>query len=157
MVQVKYPQMQRMFSSSDINEHGKSGVYAITAQDEKRYVGATKDLTERYSRHNRRARIGTKSPLYDAMRKQGINNCTFCILEFCTPEQLPEKEQHWIKLYDTNNPEHGYNTTAGGDHLICQSDDTRDKKRESAKAAYRRAEFQKKGDAVKQYKAACSA
>lgn len=56
-------------------------------------------------------------PLYFAMRKYGIENFTIsCLEEVGDESTLSEREQFWIKYYDTYN--NGYNATRGGDGSI---------------------------------------
>ena len=49
--------------------------------------------------------------LYQAMKKEGIDNFTFELLEECPLEDLNEKEAFYINLYDSKN--YGYNSTIG--------------------------------------------
>jgi preprotein translocase subunit SecD len=74
------------------------------------------------------------------MRKYGISNFIFTILEFCNPDELADKEKKWIKKFNSNNSEYGYNSTPGGDHLTMQSDATKAKKRQAVSAARERKE-----------------
>ena len=46
------------------------------------------------------------------MRKYGIENFTFSVIEECSQEQLNEREIYWIEYYDTYK--NGYNSTLGG-------------------------------------------
>ena len=43
------------------------------------------------------------------MRKYGLENFEFSIIEYTSMEQLDEKERYWIEYYDS-----GYNATTGG-------------------------------------------
>lgn len=53
--------------------------------------------------------------LYRAIRQWGITNFTFQILEEdIALEDLNSKEIEWIKKFNSNNPEYGYNLTGGG-------------------------------------------
>ena len=52
------------------------------------------------------------------MRKYGIENFTFEIIEECSQEQLNEREIYWISYYDSFNKEKGYNMTPGGSEPI---------------------------------------
>jgi len=45
------------------------------------------------------------------MKKEGIDNFTFEILEECTIENLDEKEAFYINLYNSYN--YGYNSNRG--------------------------------------------
>ena len=49
--------------------------------------------------------------LYQAMKKEGIDNFTFEILEECIPANLNEKEAFYINLYNSYN--YGYNSNKG--------------------------------------------
>ena len=62
-------------------------------------------------------------PLYVAIRKYGIENFTFEVIEECRQEELNEKEIYWIKYYNSYGSG-GYNATLGGDtgHLYDYSE-----------------------------------
>lgn len=94
------------------------GIYKIeNLTNHKVYIGQSKNISQRWIKH----RIhGTQSgyndadyPLYRAMRKYGIENFSFSILEECSIEELNEKEQYWIKQF--NSYKEGYNQTNGGE------------------------------------------
>jgi hypothetical protein len=53
--------------------------------------------------------------LYRSIRKYGIENFIFEILEECNEEELNDKEIYWIKYYDATNKEKGYNIKLGGE------------------------------------------
>lgn len=98
------------------------GIYKIqNLINGKVYIGQSIDISRRWAQH----RYATKNPqsidynsaLYEAMRKYGIENFQFSILEICLKEELDQKEQFWIKQYHSyiNDPEcNGYNLTIGG-------------------------------------------
>lgn len=52
-------------------------------------------------------------PLYRAMRKYGKENFTIEQIEECDADILSEREQYWIRYYDTYKD--GYNATLGGE------------------------------------------
>lgn len=54
-----------------------------------------------------------------AFHKYGVDNFIFEVLEECKQEELNEKEQYWIKYFDTF--ENGYNLTLGGDGTLKYS------------------------------------
>lgn len=94
-------------------------VYVITNRiTGKKYVGRTKcGLKQRWSVHLAHARHGDsyrggagKSYLYRSMRKHGIENFTVeVIVEAPSFDEMVKLEAHYIRLYDTINPEKGYN------------------------------------------------
>lgn len=50
-----------------------------------------------------------------AIKKYGIENFDFSIIEECSPDFLDERERYWISYYDSYN--NGYNRTPGGSVL----------------------------------------
>ena len=76
------------------------------------YIGKTKDFQKRFYQHKYNAfQRKSQSHLYHAMRKYGIDNFSFNILdEAKTSTELNEKEIYWI-----NNLNPSYNMTKGGD------------------------------------------
>lgn len=52
--------------------------------------------------------------LYSAMRKYGLENFTFNVIEECRNEDLDDREIYWIKQYNSNDADYGYNNTGGG-------------------------------------------
>lgn len=93
------------------------GIYKITNMlNDLSYIGQSVDITRRWNDHRSRA-FNEKSkdyyiPLYKEIRKYGINNFKFEVIEECTKEQLNEKEQYWINFYDSFF--NGYNESVGG-------------------------------------------
>jgi hypothetical protein len=53
-----------------------------------------------------------------AIRKYGIDNFSFNIIEECKQNQLNERERYWIAYYNTFYD--GYNQTLGGDTVISK-------------------------------------
>lgn len=93
----------------------KTGIYKITNQKTKEcYIGQSLDLSSRWKEHAK-AGLGIDTPsankLYKAMQEFGIQNFSWEVLEFCPKEQLNEKEQYYIKLYQSKD--YGYNTLKG--------------------------------------------
>ena len=82
------------------------------------YIGQSKDIARRKKDHVTRAfnNFSTNSeydsPLHRAMRKYGLENFSFEIIEECEASQLNEREIFWIKYYDAQS--NGYNLSPGG-------------------------------------------
>lgn len=94
-----------------------TGIYKIENMlNGKVYIGQSKNIGRRWTQHKQRSmENGCKEydyPLYRAFRKYGIDNFDFSILEECSEETLNEREQYWIKYF--NSKKNGYNQTDGG-------------------------------------------
>lgn len=94
------------------------GIYKITNQvNGKVYIGQSRNIEKRWNQHRTTAFNSNNHnynlPLYRAIRKYGIENFIFEVLEECKIEELNEKEKYYIKLY--NSYFEGYNLTLGGD------------------------------------------
>lgn len=82
--------------------------------NDKVYIGQTSlTIEERFSSHIKKSRtaVGQKTHLYRAFNKYGIEH--FFIEAIEETENLSEREQFWIKHYDSYN--NGYNSTLGGE------------------------------------------
>lgn len=95
------------------------GIYKITnIINNHCYIGKTNNSDRRWIDHQRLAFTeGHKEyekTLYRAMRKYGIENFTFEIIEILEDYSLSgEREKYWISYYDSYN--NGYNENPGGD------------------------------------------
>jgi len=94
------------------------GIYKITNQiNNKSYIGQSKDIKKRLNKHKSTCFNPSDNhyeyPLYRAIRKYGIENFTVEVIEECKIEELNQKEEYWIKKYNTFF--NGYNQTLGGD------------------------------------------
>ena len=93
-----------------------SGIYKIACNESKKiYIGRSVNIGDRWVQHVKSAlEIGTiaKTQLYTEMKKYGIHNFTFEILEKCDKDKLSEREKFYISLYKTN--EWGLNENNGG-------------------------------------------
>lgn len=93
-------------------------IYKITnLVNQKVYIGQTIQINPRmrwYS-HQADARKGKKSYLYDSMRKHGIDNFTWEVIDLASDlDDLNSKEEYWLKYYRNlgvvyNNREAGGN------------------------------------------------
>lgn len=92
------------------------GIYKITNKiNNHSYIGLSTHVEDRWEYH--------KTPynwerecnkvLYKAIKKYGIDNFKFEILEECQLDELNEKEKYYIEKYNTYKE--GYNMTAGGE------------------------------------------
>lgn len=75
------------------------------------YIGQTiNDVYERWRNEN-----NSTQAIGKAVREYGAENFKNEIIDIAdTREELNEKEKYWIKYYDSQNLEKGYNKTKGG-------------------------------------------
>ena len=92
-----------------------TGIYKITNKiNGKCYIGQSVDIKRRWSEHRSSVEdITLDSKLIRAMRKYGLENFTFEVLEECELDLLNEREEYYVEFY--NSYFHGYNSTFGGD------------------------------------------
>ena len=105
------------------------GIYKITNKNTgKSYIGQSNDIERRFKEHQT---AGKKSriPVDIAIQKCGKNLFTYEIIEKCPINQLNEKEEYWIKFYDTFN--NGYNCNPGGEQSSIGENNGRAKLTES--------------------------
>lgn len=96
-------------------------IYKITNKyNNKSYIGQTKRSLEIRLKEHYRDAYRPKSSMYSslfykAIRKYGYEAFESFILESCKDELLNDREQYWIKYYNTFP--HGYNMNYGGDQI----------------------------------------
>lgn len=103
--------MPHLFASSN----KVCSIYKITDLTTKQaYIGQSVDTRERFRQHIKSALSHgtTSNKLYQAMKKSGVHNFTFEILEEVSRAQLNEREIYWIDFYKTRD--FGLNSTNGG-------------------------------------------
>ena len=95
-------------------------IYKITNNiNNKLYIGQTIKTrpTDRFSQHkyiaNHLQTEKGNSYLHRAMANYGVNNFTFEVIEQIDNTLLNERQQYWIKFYNSLAP-NGYNLTQGG-------------------------------------------
>ena len=96
------------------------GIYKFTNLiNGKIYIGQSRNIERRYKDHLNRAKNNFASNneyntlIHKAIRKYGIKNFSFEILEECSIEELNNKEEYWINYYNSFS-EKGYNLNSGG-------------------------------------------
>ena len=84
-----------------------SGIYKITRlKTGEIYIGKSTDVKKRWTEHCKTAYgVGTiaHSVLHTTIRKDGIENFTFELLEEVSKDKLTEREKYWIAFYDSKN------------------------------------------------------
>ena len=94
------------------------GIYKIeNLINGKIYIGKSIDINYRLSNHKSES-FNPQSNAYDtaihrAIRKYGLDNFSFEVIEECNRSNLSEREKYWIDYYNTFK--NGYNMTLGGE------------------------------------------
>lgn len=83
------------------------GIYKLTDQATGEcYIGQAKKVATRFQNHIKSGvgatPVSAANALYAAMRRDGVENFTFELLEACPAEQLDEKERFYIDLYSAD-------------------------------------------------------
>jgi group I intron endonuclease len=85
-------------------------IYKITNNFNKKiYIGKTKSPKCRWKQHKFHSKV-RNTTLYYAIRKYGIENFTFEIIEECAESEINDREIYYVSLLRPN-----YNMTKGGD------------------------------------------
>ena len=100
----------------------------------KKYIGQSLDIERRWALHRQTFRK-KRTVLARAFRKHGVENFEFIVLEECAPDELGEKEIHYMELHQ---PE--YNMVGGGGGVPGQklSEETKRRLSEKGKAQWLR-------------------
>ena len=100
----------------------KSGIYCIENKiNHKKYIGKGKNAIARMKKIHYKCLA-----LLGAIAKYGDENFDRYIIEYCEPEKLVEREQYYIKEWNTKAP-NGYNLTDGGEGVLNPTKETRNK------------------------------
>lgn len=106
--------------ASELQDH-IIGIYKINFPNNKIYIGLSNNIKRRIKEHYNDGRAGMNC--HKAIMKYYNNpdEIDVEILEQIEIEDyriLSELERKWIKYYDANNKEKGYNRTSGGIDLL---------------------------------------
>lgn len=106
-------------------------LYKITNKiNNKIYIGKTNNINRRWSEHQKMASRGKEHPLYDSMRKHGLDSFTFEVIQETTEDLVDIIE---VQLIDelSKYPK-GYNLArggSGGDTFTNLPEDAKEQKR----------------------------
>lgn len=106
------------------------GIYKITNKiNGKSYIGQSNNIIRRISEHKSESyrQHEINKVLYKAIKKYGIQNFDFDIIEECYVDELDDRERYWIDYFDCYK--NGYNCTLGGKGFDGYIDDCSDEER----------------------------
>lgn len=104
-------------------KNGIQGIYKLNYPNGKIYIGQSNDIKRRMYEHNntRRLKNHFNSPCDLAIQKYGRFE-EIEILEIIeNSDLLNQREKYWIKYYNSNNKNIGYNLTNGGKSLLGEN------------------------------------
>ena len=83
------------------------------------YIGQTiQPPSRRWRQHELSAqntnRNDSNLPLHLSMRKHGLAAFKYEVIEMCDDAIVNDREVYWISIYDSTNPNKGYNLSLGG-------------------------------------------
>lgn len=99
------------------------GIYKITSPSNKIYIGQAKNINRRFYEYSI-LHCKNQIRLYRSLKKYGVENHIFEIVEKCLESELNERERYWQEYYDVLNRYKGLN---------CMYVETDIKKREMSK------------------------
>lgn len=105
---VYFQKKMKGFLSNVLGPDEVCGVYKITDQRTgEPYIGQARKIKERWQTHVKCGIGATPTAnanlLYAAMRRDGVWNFTFELLEACQPDELDDKERWFIDLYSADS------------------------------------------------------
>ncbi len=104
----------------------KYAIYIITnLVNAKQYVGITKDIPGRWSRH--KAAKGGCPVLHSAIKKHGVENFAFTHVADAFDEEAAKMIERILIAENNTKAPYGYNMTDGGDGMLNPSDDVKRK------------------------------
>jgi hypothetical protein len=113
------------------DNEGLTGIYLWKNKETgKTYVGSASNLSSRLRRYYSSNYINgvlkkSRSIIFSAILKDGIENFSLTIIEYCLPEKLIEREQYYINVLQ---PEYNILSSAGSSLGFKHSEETRKKK-----------------------------
>ncbi len=104
----------RYFRGVDITS---CGIYCITNKNNnKKYIGQSIRIENRWKEHigNLKNNKHHNDHLQNSWNTYGASGFSFEIIEVCTKPELDDREDYWIKFYNSTNREKGYNIREAG-------------------------------------------
>lgn len=89
------------------------GIYKITNPNQNSYIGQSRDIEHRFYYYKLSNEwIKEQRKLYNSIKKYGVENHVFEIIEECTEDIINDREIYWIEFYDS--VKNGLNLKYGG-------------------------------------------
>lgn len=92
----------------------KSGIYKITNPKGKIYIGQSVNAHGRINEYKRLHNCNEQFLIYNSLKKYGVENHLFEIIETCEKILLNEREHWYMNFYNTRNRKFGLNIRCAG-------------------------------------------
>lgn len=129
----------------NLSSLNKRGIYSITSDKGKRYIGSTKkSFLSRMKTHVAKLQCNwhQNEHLQNAWCKYGTDKFTFELLEVIEDkESTEERETYWIAFYKSADREYGYNINPYPDKAPSMGEESKDKIRQTLIRRYKAGEI----------------
>lgn len=105
----------------------RCGIYRIINPVGKIYIGQSIHIDKRWSSYRRLSGCKEQYLLYNSLKKYGVKNHLFSVLELCERTECNALEEYYINLHDTLDRTKGLNLRYGGGARAECGDSTREK------------------------------
>lgn len=82
----------------------KTGIYKITSPSGKIYVGQSQDIERRFKDYFKYSMFKNQTRLYNSIKKHGVSNHIFEVIEECEFNNLNIRERYWQEFFDVIGP-----------------------------------------------------
>ena len=115
------------------------GIYKITSPTGRIYIGQSVDIEKRW-KYYKRLSCNKQPVIYRSLKKYGVENHTFDILEECSVEELNNREGYWQDFYDVVKNGLNCRRVQTSDNSGYDSEETKRKRSEALKGKKRPSE-----------------
>lgn len=98
---------------------GYGFIYCYTSPSGKKYIGQTRTTLKERAKTTNYSGYKNCIAFYNAIQKYGITNFEIEIIAECPLDVINSEEEKYISLYDSTNPNKGYNIDDGRKQMIA--------------------------------------
>lgn len=87
-----------------MNKREICGIYKITSPSNRVYIGQSENIHKRWKGYNCESAVKGQIRIYQSLKKYGVENHIFEIIEECEFLDLNKRERYWQDFYDVLGP-----------------------------------------------------